>query len=76
MEASTALDRAVDGSIDGPAVDKVLTAVLRVLVVPSKVDRLVRGPLLPYCSHGRSDDEQKYTAVRLNVVCYIGKGVC
>lgn len=40
MEASTALNRTVDRSIEGPAVNMV-TAILRVLVVPDDFDRLL-----------------------------------
>ena len=43
VEASAALNRAVDRSIEGPAVIKVVTAILRVLVVPGDFDRLIWG---------------------------------
>ena len=39
--ASTALNRAVARSVEGPAVNMVVTAVLRVSVVPGVFDRLV-----------------------------------
>ena len=54
MVASTALNRAVNRSIERPAVNKAITSVLRVAVVPGDFDRLIQGyrlmpgPLL-YC---------------------------
>lgn len=43
IDASTTLNRAVDCSIGGPAVKKVVTAVRRVSVAPGKFDCLIKG---------------------------------